>query len=118
MVERYGPYWIRCLLGWRGCSAAAHKIPQAGNLHALYATSVETRSLTYKACSCASPSRRPEGDIEVLNTFWHLPPDAEEPDLVPPILIYADLLTTLDPRNIETAKMIRDKYINDVLLTA
>jgi hypothetical protein len=59
----------------------------------------------------------PDGDIEVLDAFWHLPPNANEPDVVPPILVYADLIATLDPRNLETAKLIRDKYINDALVT-
>lgn len=53
----------------------------------------------------------PQGDIEVLDAFWHLPPDREHPDVVPPILAYADLIATLDPRNLETARLIREQYI-------
>jgi len=55
----------------------------------------------------------PRGDIEILDAFWEFPPDANQPDVVPPILAYADLIATLDPRNHEVAKLIRDKYIND-----
>ena len=54
-----------------------------------------------------------EGDIEILDTFWDLPLNANYPDVVPPILAYADLLVTLDPRNIEVAKTIREQYIDD-----
>ncbi len=55
----------------------------------------------------------PQGDIEILDAFWHLPPAANYTDVVPPILAYADLIATLDPRNLEVAKIIRDQYIND-----
>ena len=39
------------------------------------------------------------------------------PDLVPPILVYADLVATLDPRNLEAAKLIREQYIDGALHT-
>jgi len=55
----------------------------------------------------------PKGDIEILDAFWEFPTDANQPEVVPPILAYADLIATLDPRNHEVAKLIRDKYIND-----
>ena len=55
----------------------------------------------------------PQGDIEILDAFWRLLPNANHPDVVPPILAYADLIATLDPRNLEVAKLIRDQYIND-----
>jgi len=51
----------------------------------------------------------PEGDIEILEPFWNIGFDWEHPDLVHPILIYADLLATGDTRNIETAKNIYEK---------
>ena len=54
-----------------------------------------------------------QGDIEILDAFWNLPPTTDYPDVVPPILAYADLIATLDPRNIEVAKLIREKYIDD-----
>lgn len=57
----------------------------------------------------------PKGDIEILDIFWDLPNDPDHPDTVPPILVYADLMATMDTRNIETARLIREKYIDDVL---
>jgi hypothetical protein len=33
------------------------------------------------------------------------------PETVPPLLAYADLLATLDPRNLEAAKLIHDQYL-------
>ncbi len=57
----------------------------------------------------------PKGDIEILDAFWHIPLDNNDTDIVPPILIYADLIGTLDPRNLEVAGMIRDKHIENAL---
>lgn len=57
----------------------------------------------------------PEGEVEILETFWTFPPNPEHPDVVPPILVYADLTATLDPRNQEVAKLIRDKHIENAL---
>ncbi|MEY4730291.1 MAG: hypothetical protein RL020_1449 [Pseudomonadota bacterium] len=57
----------------------------------------------------------PDGDIEILDTFWHLPPDHNHPDIVPPVLAYADLIATLEPRNLEVAKLIREQYLENVV---
>lgn len=57
----------------------------------------------------------PQGTIEILDAFWHLPPNPNYTDIVPPILAYADLTATLDPRNLEVAKMIREEYIDNAL---
>lgn len=57
----------------------------------------------------------PNGNIEILDAFWNLPDDPEHPDVVPPILAYADLVATLDPRNLEAAKLIREQYIDQAL---
>jgi hypothetical protein len=57
----------------------------------------------------------PNGNIEILNAFWNLPGDTAYPDVVPPILAYADLVATLDPRNLETAKLLRERFIDRAL---
>jgi len=51
------------------------------------------------------------GDVEILKKFWKPPEIWQHEDLVHPILIYADLLATGNERNIETAKMIYDQHI-------
>jgi hypothetical protein len=53
------------------------------------------------------------GNIEILDAFWNPDLDArnEHEDVVPPLLAYADLMTTTDSRNLETAKLIYDRYI-------
>ena len=57
----------------------------------------------------------PKENIEILNAFWTFPPDPVRLELVPPILVYADMMATLDPRNIEAAQLVREKYIDHAL---
>lgn len=56
----------------------------------------------------------PKGEIEVLEAFWNGQPPAPKTDVVPPLLVYADLMASLDPRNFETANMIYEKNINGI----
>lgn len=49
--------------------------------------------------------------VEVRKQFWNFPADPQYPGLVPPLLVYADLLATGDARCIETAKMIYEHNI-------
>lgn len=53
----------------------------------------------------------PAGRVEILRPFWHFEYPGHHPDLVPPVLIYADLLATGDERNIETAGLVHEKEI-------
>ncbi len=57
----------------------------------------------------------PTGDIEILKQFWKLPALWKYDDLVHPILIYADLLATGNERNIETARMIYERHIAELI---
>jgi len=56
-----------------------------------------------------------DGVLEVLETFWAFEPGEVIPGyrLVPPLLVYADLVATADVRNLETAGMIREEYLDD-----
>lgn len=51
-----------------------------------------------------------KGDVKIYRTFWNkiLQNNA---DLVPTLLVYADLLIENDPRNLEAAKIIYEKYL-------
>ena len=51
------------------------------------------------------------GDIELRERFWDFENIEPERIVVPPLLTYADLMGTGDPRNIETAKIIYDDYL-------
>jgi hypothetical protein len=51
------------------------------------------------------------GDIEILDAFWDFDDAQPTPQTVPPLLAYADLMATLDPRNIEAARLIHEQYL-------
>lgn len=57
----------------------------------------------------------PQGPVIVLDRFWRFEVKWEFPDVVPPVLIYADLLATGDDRCRETAKMVYDKYLAETI---
>lgn len=48
----------------------------------------------------------PQGDIEVLEKFWDFPSDQAQRDIAPPLLAYADLIASGEPRNIDVALTI------------
>ncbi len=53
----------------------------------------------------------PNGNVEVLERFWPKTFTQAPEEIVHQILVYADLLATSDPRNIETAKMLYERKI-------
>ena len=48
----------------------------------------------------------PNGTVEILDAFWTPPSSSAEP-IAPLLLIYADLMTSLDGRNREVANLLR-----------
>lgn len=62
------------------------------------------------------PVKDAQGNLELLQKFWHFEVsryDKRYP-LVPPLLVYADLVATADARNLETAEMIRERFLAKV----
>ena len=57
----------------------------------------------------------PQGKIEIFQKFWNFDYPWNYKTLVPPLLIYADLIATADDRNIETARIIYDKYLDRLI---
>lgn len=55
------------------------------------------------------------GNIEILDTFWDFPPTGEHPDVVPPLLVYADLMATVDQRNHEVARRVYKRHVGPAL---
>lgn len=59
------------------------------------------------------PAKDEAGNLEVLDRFWNF--DAPETRhgiaLVPPLLVYADLLGAADARNLETAELMRERFL-------
>lgn len=50
------------------------------------------------------------GDIMIYDKFWK---NNSSSRTAPPLLVYADLLSTGDQRCIETANIIYDKYLQN-----
>ncbi len=59
--------------------------------------------------------KQPKGDVELLKAFWNEQCEWHDTKIVNPILVYADLLATGDPRNIETAEIIYEKEIAEYI---
>jgi hypothetical protein len=57
------------------------------------------------------------GNTELLQTFWNLPENPAHPDLVPPLLVYADLMATQDGRNLETARLLYEQLLDPLYRT-
>lgn len=53
----------------------------------------------------------PDGETELLCRFWQHDAVAPNHDMVHPLLVYADLVATGNQRNLETARMIHEKHI-------
>lgn len=56
-----------------------------------------------------------DGNVEILTPFWNFKYKQEDQDVVPPLLVYADLMATADPRNIEAAGNIYEKYLDRLI---
>lgn len=54
----------------------------------------------------------PAGNVEILERFWGFPNPVGYPaDLTPPLLVYADLIASGDPRNADLARMIHEAHL-------
>ncbi len=73
----------------------------------LYGERVEPRLLVDHALRADA-----RGHVEIAQRFWHFRTDEDGKGLAPLPLIYADLLATADPRSIETAALIRERYVD------
>jgi hypothetical protein len=60
-------------------------------------------------------TRKPNGNVEILKAFWETEHNWHYKELVPPVLIYADLLATGDTRNIETAQIIYERELTGLI---
>ncbi|MBL0061301.1 MAG: hypothetical protein IPP40_07400 [bacterium] len=56
-------------------------------------------------------NKDPNGTVELREVFWNFPTETGATVTVPPLLVYADLVATADPRNVETAKIIYDEIL-------
>ncbi|MDE2422998.1 MAG: hypothetical protein KGN31_02180 [Betaproteobacteria bacterium] len=102
-IERYGAYW--------GGEVAVEKL--TGYLKPSTVTIYTTKNPHELIID---NKLRPDnnGNIEILESFWGSGIDLFQRDLVPILLVYADLLATDNPRNIETAELIYERYFTSL----
>lgn len=104
-IKQYGAQW--------GAEVAAEKLTGylRPNTTTIYLHN--EKGVTHLTRLVAENRLRPDpaGDIEVLDAFWVLDDEQPMAQTVPPLLAYADLIATLDPRNLEAAKLIHDQYL-------
>ncbi len=92
---------------WGAEIAAAHLTGLLKPAKAVIYTDAPLEQLVFKN----RLRKTPNGPVEVLTPFWHCDHELAGQGVVPPLLIYADLLATGDLRNIETAKVIHERYL-------
>ena len=51
----------------------------------------------------------PAGTLEIIDAFWHLDETRMEKVMAPPLLVYADLQRTREPRNAQAAVLIHNQ---------
>lgn len=105
-IDEFGAQW--------GGEIAAAKY--TGYLHpeiaTIYTPNVTRLAELFKAARLRKLDEWTAGrgmQVLIYNTFWRI--NDNERDLVDPVLTYADLIATADPRNREVAQKIYDKYI-------
>lgn len=104
---------------WRHVEPLAHDAAWGGEVAGMHLTEGYLQPATVTLYVARPPNRLilehglkrdPEGDIEVLNRFWHFDADSMS-GVAPPLLVYADLVGIADTRTIEVAEMVRERHL-------
>lgn len=101
---------------WKNLDTARHDVLLGGEPAAALlteylkpgTTTIYTKAANFRFTLEHRLREAPDGDIEVRQRFWPFDYEWQHPNLVPPVLIYADLLATGDARCIETAQRVYD----------
>lgn len=70
-----------------------------------------TDFLKYARLKRAAPDEKIDLRIDLIEPFWKQGNGNVRRGLVHPLIVYADLVATGDPRNLEMAKRLREKYL-------
>jgi hypothetical protein len=103
-VDQYDAMW-----GGEPAAAIMTEYLRPGEL-TIYADNVPA-ALAARRKFLLTPAPGHTAIVEVRKRFWTFPGDPAHANLVPPVLVYADLLATGDARCIETAQLVYDGYI-------
>lgn len=104
-ITKYGAQW--------GGEVAAEKLTGYLRPHALTMYLHKEQGQNHLTRMVADHKLRADmqGDIEILDAFWDFKDETPMPEIVRPLLAYADLIATLDPRNLEAAKLIHEQHL-------
>lgn len=92
---------------WSGEVAAAKLTGQlVPGAQTLYVESAARPAVTMELVKRHRLRADPAGTLEIIDAFWHLDVVRMAEVTAPPLLVYADLQRTRDPRNAEAAALI------------
>ncbi|AKZ28314.1 MULTISPECIES: type IV toxin-antitoxin system AbiEi family antitoxin [Ralstonia solanacearum species complex] len=98
------------LAWWSGEVAAAKLTGQLRpGAQTLYVEPTARPAVTMELAKRYRLRADPAGTLEIIDAFWPLNEARTEKVTVPPLLVYADLQRTREPRNVEAAVLIREK---------
>lgn len=103
--EKYGALW-----GGEPAGALLTQHLRPGIL-TIYAKQIPGRMVLDHKLAAAANRQTENGLVEFRNKFWEFDAPAREQNIVPPALVYADLLATGDARCRETAKLVYDGHL-------
>jgi hypothetical protein len=108
-LQPFGAYW--------GGEVAAERLTHylKPNYCTIYIKPEQAQVALPKLIAAHRLQADPDGDIEIRDAFWQLPDHPAYPDIAPPILVYADLVATHSPRNLEAAEIVRERWLDDAL---
>jgi hypothetical protein len=96
---------------WGGEVGASRLTGQARPITQTLYVSPETRpALTLTLVKQHRLRADASGSIEILDAFWDFGETSDPKITAPPLLVYADLVRTREPRNLEAAAMIRENW--------
>lgn len=58
-------------------------------------------------------ARSDDGEIQISRRFWGFVSGTTDRAIAPPLLVYADLVASGESRNLETAKLIHERYLSE-----
>jgi hypothetical protein len=104
-LETFGAYW--------GGEYGAEKLTRylKAEHFLIYAPGTPPTALITKARMRLAT----DGNIEILEMFWHPELVNQPTDIAPPLLVYADLMATTDGRNIEAAKEVYERFLEPIV---
>jgi hypothetical protein len=98
--------------GWWGGEVAVWKTTRQlrPSMQTLYVASAARPDVIFDLVKRHRLRADESGTLEILDTFWDFGEKTAHTINVPPLLIYADLTRTREPRNLEAATLIREQW--------